>query len=213
MVGAFFSVEGIDGCGKSTQLRKLYDRLTSEGHKAILTYEPGGTPLANKVREIFKDPANHGMDPNVELLLLNAARRDHVVRVIDPALAEETHVLSDRFEDATNAYQVHGRRKGDLTFAEIQRLLHTRLIGISTDRTYVFDIDPEVGRGRRAGGPPDRLDSEGLAFYQRVHAGYLTIAAANPHRIKIIDASRSVEEIHDEVYADAIRIIHERRKQ
>jgi dTMP kinase len=189
MKGGFITLEGIDGAGKSTHLDALARWLRGRGHEVVVTREPGGTELAERLREaILSSP----MAPEVETLLLFAARADHVARVIRPALEAGTWVVCDRFTDATAAYQ--GAGKG-VPLDLIERLAVAAHPGLAPDRTLVFDCSFEVSRQRLQGKALDRFEREDRAFFERVRAAYLERSRAEPQRIRVIDASAAVPEI------------------
>ncbi|HLM58976.1 MAG TPA: dTMP kinase [Pyrinomonadaceae bacterium] len=200
MAPAFITFEGIDGSGKSTQLRMLASHLRLLGHEVVATREPGGTPLGVRVRGLVLD-AEEQVDPLAELLLYAADRAQHVRALIRPALESGRVVLSDRYADATAAYQGAGRG-----FPEdlVSELIALATGGLMPDLTLVFDVTVEESQRRAArrthgGDTPDRLDVEDAAFYARVRDAYLRLAAAEPDRVRIIDAAGSVEETHAEV--------------
>lgn len=187
--GKLITLEGVDGAGKSTHLDFIADALRARGHHVIVTREPGGTELAERLRELV---LGHDMDPVIETLLLFAARADHVTRVIRPALLAGTWVVCDRFTDATAAYQ--GTGKG-VPMDMIQRLSERTHPGLRPDRTLVFDCDFDIARERLAasGKALDRFEREGRAFFDRVRNGYLARAKAEPGRMRVIDCSADLE--------------------
>jgi len=196
-VGSFITFEGIEGCGKSTQIRLLAESLTSGGHCVTLTREPGGCAIADKIRGILLDADNRAMLPLAELLLYAAARAQHVGEVVKPALDQGNVVLCDRFTDATIAYQSNGRGICRDTVASLNSLACQ---GATPDLTVLIDCAPELGleRARRridstSGPREERFELEALAFHQRVREGYLSLAAAEPRRFLIIDGSDTVE--------------------
>jgi dTMP kinase len=187
--GKFVTLEGVDGAGKSTHQKFVADFVATRAPQVIQTREPGGTELAERLREaILSSP----MAPEVETLLLFAARADHVARVIRPALEAGTWVVCDRFTDATAAYQ--GAGKG-VPLDLIERLAAAAHPGLAPDRTLVFDCSFEVSRQRLQGKTLDRFEREDRAFFERVRAAYLERSRAEPQRIRVIDASRPVPEI------------------
>ena len=189
MRGKFITLEGVDGAGKSTHQKFVADFLNIRAAHVIQTREPGGTDLAERLREAILGSA---MSPEVETLLIFAARADHVARVIRPALDAGSWVVCDRFTDATLAYQ--GAGKGvppDL----IGRLADAAHRGLSPDRTLVFDCPYEVAQQRLAGKKLDRFEREDRKFFERVRAAYLERARAEPARVRIVDASVPVPEI------------------
>jgi dTMP kinase len=196
MPGRFITFEGLDGSGKSTQMRLAAEWLGAEGIEVVATHEPGGTPLGAAVREIFLDSRWGTMDGIVELLLVSASRRQHVLEVIVPSLRRGAWVLCDRFVDSSWAYQGSGRGVP----AERVALAETLATGgLKPDLTLLFDLPAEIAseRGksprRQARGGVDRLDAEELAFYERVRAGFLERAGAEPGRFRIVDSSGTKE--------------------
>jgi len=182
--GRFITFEGIDGAGKSTHVEPTADALRAAGRTVVCTREPGGTPLAERLREIV---LHTGMDAVSETLLVFAARRDHVVNVIAPALGRGEIVLSDRFTDATFAYQGFGRGQ---SLALLERLEAEVQQGLQPDLTLWFDLDPVMAAQRRAEArAADRFEAEDVAFFERVREGYLARMAAAPGRFVRIDAS------------------------
>jgi dTMP kinase len=189
MRGKFLTLEGVDGAGKSTHQKFVADFVATRAPQVIQTREPGGTDLAERLREaILTSP----MTPEVETLLLFAARADHVARVIRPALEAGTWVVCDRFTDATAAYQGAGKGvPGDL----IERLAAAAHPGLVPDRTLVFDCSFEVSRRRLQGKTLDRFEREDRGFFERVRAAYLERSRAEPQRMRVIDAAAPVPEI------------------
>jgi len=189
--GRFVTLEGVDGAGKSTHVQFVADAMAAAGRRVIVTREPGGTELAERLREaILEQP----MEPLAETLLIAAARADHVARVIRPALEAGSSVVCDRFHDATAAYQ--GAGKGvPLDF--IERLGEAAHPGLHPDRTLVFDCSYEVARQRldASGKRLDRFEREDRAFFERVREAYLSRARAEPARIRVIDAAADVARI------------------
>jgi dTMP kinase len=195
----FITLEGPDGSGKTTQAHLLVERLRQQGHRVVLTREPGGTVIGDQVRAILHDPANSDMRPQAEILLYSASRAQLVAQVIRPALAEAQVVISDRFYDSTLAYQGYGRGLDLPTLWEITRFATG---GLVPDLTLCLDIRPEEGLKRRrlSGEEWNRLDQEALEFHRRVRAGYLELAGLEPHRWVVIDAARSVDEVQAEIW-------------
>jgi dTMP kinase len=193
--GRFITLEGVDGAGKSTLVPWIAARLRQPGREVLVTREPGGTPLAEKLRALVLGEA---MDPLSETLLMFAARFDHVQQVIRPALARGAWVICDRFTDATFAYQ--GGGKGVATDL-IRRLAQSVHPDLAPDRTLVFDCSYEVSRSRlgAAGRALDRFEAEGQAFFDRVRAAYQAIAAAEPGRVRVIDGAAALAEVKAEV--------------
>ncbi|MBY6047893.1 dTMP kinase [Vannielia litorea] len=201
--GFFITLEGIDGAGKSTQARALGAWAESEGREVVLTREPGGSAGAEEIRRLLVEGAPDRWSGETETLLFTAARRDHLERVITPALAAGKVVISDRFADSTRVYQ--GAARGELR--EFVDALHALAIGREPDLTLILDMDPEVALARglaRASGE-DRFEEEGLAFQQKLRAGFLALAEANPARCRLIDAGRPAEAIT----ADVITAVRE----
>ena len=190
--GIFITFEGAEGSGKTTQIRAAADFLRAAGREVVVTREPGGTPIADRIRAILLDRASDGLTPAAELLLYFAARAQHVAEVIRPALAAGKTVLCDRFADATAAYQGHGR---SLDLARIAEWNAWATDGLAPDLTVLLDLPVEDGltRARRrvseSGGAEGRFEAEDLAFHRRVRDGYLALAAAHPERIVRVDAT------------------------
>ena len=193
--GRFITLEGVDGAGKSTHVPWIAQRLRDAGHRVVVTREPGGTPLAEKLREIV---LSQRMDPVAETLLMFAARADHVALVIVPALERGEWVVCDRFDDATIAYQGAGN---GVSAALIQQLARAAYGGLRPDRTFFFDCSYEVSRQRLAATARalDRFESEDQAFFERVRSAYAKIARDEPGRVKRIDGSVSIEQIRKEL--------------
>ena len=210
MAGAFITFEGIDGCGKSTQLRMLTGELRARGLDVLTTREPGGTTLGQKLRAALLD-VEEQVDPLAELLVFAADRAQHVRTVLRPALDENKIVISDRYADATAAYQGHGRGfKPEL----IQQIIQLATDGLMPDLTVLFDLSvPESAvrtRRRVAAKRTDRLDREKVEFHERVRDAYLEIAKSNPDRIRVIDASGSAQQTHKLVMDLVIPFLGER---
>ncbi|OGA72913.1 MAG: dTMP kinase [Betaproteobacteria bacterium RIFCSPLOWO2_12_FULL_65_14] len=194
--GKFITVEGVDGAGKSTHLQFIADAVAAaSGRRAIVTREPGGTDLAERLRQaILSEP----MTPIIETLLIFAARADHVARVIRPAIEAGSWVVCDRFFDATVAYQ--GAGKG-VPLELLARLAEAAHPGLEPERTLVFDCSYDVARQRLAasGKTLDRFEREDRAFFERVREAYLARARAEPQRIRVIDASADVAQIRKQL--------------
>jgi dTMP kinase len=200
LASAFITFEGIDGCGKSTQLRMLASELRLRGNEVVATREPGGTPLGTHIRTVLLD-AEEKVDPLAELLLYAADRAQHVLALVRPALDSGHIVLSDRYADATVAYQGAGRGFTDELVANLVALATG---GLMPGLTLIFDLPVDESQRRQAlrsrkGAKQDRLDAEDAAFHTRVRDAYLRIAAAEPERVRVIDASGSVQETHTQV--------------
>lgn len=189
--GKFITLEGVDGAGKSTHLDWIAARLEAAGKIVVVTREPGGTPLGEELRKLLLAQPMH---LETETLLMFAARREHLDQVILPALAGGRWVLSDRFTDATFAYQGGGR---GLDLGKIEILENWVHPGLQPDLTLIFDLSVEEARRRRIASTaaPDRFEQENLDFFARVRAVYLARAARYPQRIRLIDASRTVDDI------------------
>jgi dTMP kinase len=196
----FITVEGIEGCGKSTLVAALLERLRDSGKEIIVTREPGGTPVGDAIREIFLKPGLT-IAPLTEALLINAARAQHVLDLIDPALRRGAIVLCDRFIDSTLAYQGYGRGI-DLEF--LRELCTTAAGSLEPDLTFVLDIPVAISRERahaRDGAAGDRLEREDVAFYEAVRRGFLDLAQHGGH-YKVIDATKPPEEVAAEAYRE-----------
>lgn len=195
----FISFEGIDGSGKTTQLRALGERLRAAGAEVVETREPGGAPGAELIRRLLVEGDPSRWSPETEILLFTAARRDHLERTIAPALARGATVLTDRFADSTRVYQGVGR--ADLR-ASVDAL-HDLAIGVEPDLTLILDIDPGVGlaRGLARGTGEDRFERLGEEFQRRLREGFLALAAEFADRCRVIDARGTAEEVAEEVAA------------
>jgi dTMP kinase len=191
--GLFVSLEGIDGSGKSTQARRLAERLRAIGRDPVLTREPGGAPGAEDIRRLLVEGDPDRWSPETEILLFTAARRDHLERTIRPALAVGRDVITDRFADSTRVYQ--GATRGELR--GLVDDIHARVIGIEPDLTLILDMDPEVAltRGLARGSGEDRFEEFGLAFQQRLRAGFRALAQEAPERCVLIDAAQEADAI------------------
>lgn len=192
--GLFITFEGADGCGKTTQMKLLAEYLQKKGHEVVLTREPGGKGLGEKVREILLNYDGEVSD-RCESFLFLADRAQNIDIIVNPAVEAGKIVLCDRHTDSTVAYQGYGR---GLDLDRINVLNNIAVNGRKPDLTFVFDIDTETSM-KRVGKEKDRMESAGLEFHNRVREGYLKIAQQEPERIKVIDASKSIEEIHKEV--------------
>lgn len=197
MRGIFISFEGIEGSGKTTQARLLADHLSKKGYAVVLTEEPGGTPIGLKIREVLLNVDHAEMHPVTELLLYNASRRQHVQEIILPAINAGKVVLTDRFSDSTLAYQGFGR---GIDVSVIETLDRMATGGLKPEITLLLDIDVEMGlRRNRGANKIDRIELEDIEFHKKVRAGYHELARSEPGRIKVIDASGTVEEIQGKV--------------
>jgi dTMP kinase len=198
-VGLFITFEGVEGSGKSTQVRELRSHLEEMSVPVTVTREPGGTPLGESLRDILLDLGQTGMLPATELFLYLASRTEHVAQVVLPELERGSVVISDRYGDASVAYQGGGRELGaDL----VEPLNDVATGGVKPDVTFLLDLDPKAGLDRLSGGTAgarpggrDRIESEALAFHERVRAAYLDAAGRDPSRFVVIDAGLDPSEI------------------
>ncbi|HET8608296.1 MAG TPA: dTMP kinase [Burkholderiales bacterium] len=196
MSGKFITLEGIDGAGKTTQLAWITEFLRSRGIRVTATREPGGTPVGEQLRSIVLG-GGHELHPETEALLMFAARREHIDKVIVPALNSGAWVVCDRFTDASFAYQGGGSGVDWDKLALLERWAQD---GLQPDQTFLFDVVPEVGRERsQKAGVADRFEQEKQTFFQRVRGAYLERAANDPRRIHVIDGARSIAEIRQEL--------------
>ena len=198
MAGKFISIEGVEGAGKSTQVSFIQDYLTSLGKIVVVTREPGGTELSEKIRHLLLEPSSNSMANDTELLLMFASRAEHVSQVINPALHRGDWVLCDRFLDATYAYQGGGR---GIERQRIQQIADWTLRGLIPDLTLLFDLPVELGLERviERKEDMDRFEQEKIDFFQKIRKSYLKSAKADPNRIKILDASLSIIKIQEQL--------------
>lgn len=195
--GRFITVEGIEGTGKSTNIEYLTRLIRERGLTVVTTREPGGTPMAEKIRQLLLDHGQEPLPATAELLLFFAARSLHLHNTIMPALEQGNWVVCDRFTDASRAYQGNGR---GLPSAQIEQLAAWVQDGFEPDLTILLDAPAELGMQRTAErGNGDRMDSQELAFYRRVRDGYLALAEAHPARFAVIDASRPLADVQDSI--------------
>lgn len=208
MRGFFITLEGMDGCGKSTQMGMLAQALESEGFDIIVTREPGGTPVGEVVRGLLISDASVGIAATTELFLIVGSRAQHVVEVIKPGVAAGKIVISDRYTDSTVAFQGYGR---GLDLSMIDEINELATGGFQPDLTILFDLDPEIARSRLnarpMGGWMGAVDEEKLEFHARVREGYLNLAAIQSNRIRVIEASGSPEETHAKVMSLVLPVI------
>ena len=195
----FISFEGIDGSGKSTQIKLLADHLQSQGRKVIVTREPGGSTGAEEIRALVLQGEIDRWSAETEILLFTAARRDHLERTIRPALAAGTIVLCDRFADSTRMYQ--GLSRGDLRQTVDQ--LHNLMIGTEPDLTVLLDINPALGltRAKSRHGTEERFEDFGESLQARMRQGFLTLANDSPDRVKVINGDRAIDSVADDIKA------------
>jgi dTMP kinase len=198
MRGRFITFEGVEGVGKSTQIAHAAQHLRRQGIEPLVTREPGGTPLAEKLRALVLEPQHGPLAAIEELLIMFAARASHVAAVIRPALRRGRWVLCDRFTDATEAYQGGGRGVSPASIRQLARIAHPRL---TPDLTFIFDAPAAVASARvtHRGTGQDRIEAEDTEFFERVRRAYLAIAAREPARVRVIDATRPEAEVADAV--------------
>jgi dTMP kinase len=206
--GKFITFEGLDGTGKSTQMRKLAAVVRAAGHKVVETREPGGTATGEKIRKVALDSGTAGLDPMAEMALMFASRAQHIAEVIEPALAAGSVVLCDRFTDSTEAYQGSGRKLGSDAVRELHRVLCGNL---QPDLTILMDSNPHasVSRARRRnertsksaghGHDENRFERETRTFFSRVHEGYMAIARREPGRVVVVDARGTPQQTHEKI--------------
>ncbi len=200
----FISLEGIEGCGKTTQLDHISVFLEKIGRPFVVTREPGGTDIGKKIRSILLDPASHDLVPTAELLLYMADRAQHINSVIKPRLAEGKIVVCDRYYDATVAYQGFARGLGVNYIRDLHRMI---LEDFKPDLTILLDLSPRTGLSRawqeldsgNRSGAESRFEEEAISFHEKVRAGYLEIARLEPKRFKIIDASPEIDTVQTEI--------------
>ena len=199
MTGLFITLEGPEGAGKSTNREYLAERLREQGVDVLLTREPGGTPLAERIRELLLAPSDEPMAADTELLLVFAARAQHLQQVIRPALARGCVVLCDRFTDATYAYQGGGRGLSTARIAQLERFVQGEL---RPDLTLIFDLPVEVGLARAAArGRLDRFEQEQRSFFESVRHAYLARAEQSPQRYRVLDAGQSLAQVQADIDA------------
>jgi dTMP kinase len=207
--GRFITFEGLDGCGKSTQLAKLATVLRAQGLPVVVTREPGGTPTGEKVRHLLLDTNTSALAPLAELALMFAARAQHIGEVIQPALAEGRVVLCDRFTDSTEAYQGGGRKLGSEAVLALHRILCGNMrpeLTILMDSDVAMSVDrawrrnkTQAGKNSRAKSDENRFEQESRAFFGRVRNAYLAIAAREPERMVVVDARGTPDETHRQI--------------
>lgn len=210
MSGVFITLEGVEGVGKSTQLERIQRHLSDAGIDVVMTREPGGTPFAERVRKLLLAPRDEAVSADAELLLMFAARAAHLEERVRPAIAAGQWVVSDRFTDATYAYQGGGR---GVPMARIRRLEDFVQAEFRPHATFLLDAPVEVGlaRATRRAGDADRFEREDVAFFERVRNAYLARAAAEPGRFIVIDAARSAEEVGADIEKALERLLEKYR--
>ncbi len=196
----FITFEGTEGSGKTTQIGRLVKELSEANYSVQSTREPGGTTVGDQIRSILLNPLNERLFPTSELLLYAASRAQHVREVIVPALKNGEIVISDRFADASVAYQSYGR---NLNLTLITQLNRIATDGLVPDLTFLLDLPVEIGlqRASSSRGTLDRIEREKLEFHRRVQTGYLSIAEESPDRIKVVDATKSMDVIYQEIWS------------
>ena len=204
MSSLFITFEGIEGCGKSTQIERLAKRLAKEGHETLTLREPGGTPIGEAIRDVVKFPPGHNpISPDTELLLMNASRAQLVQQEIRPALANGVVVLCDRFYDSSLAYQGHGR---GLDLVKVQKAIDLAIGGTKPNLTLLLDISLSVsqarvsGRQQSTGEGQDQFDESGAKFFERVHAGFHALAQEEPGRYQVIDGAQPTDAVGQAVW-------------
>lgn len=210
MKGNLITFEGPDGAGKTTQVRLLAETLKDRGYPVLVTREPGGTPLAEEIRQLLLDPRNREMSPITEALLYAGARAQLVSEVILPALDDGMVVLCDRFVDSSLAYQGYGRGLDLEMLQTVNKFALNKLRGFFT---ILLDLPAEDGLSRVAQlGEGDRLEQEQLAFHIRVREGYLALAAASPERFRVVDAAAEVDVVHSRILAEVLNCLESRQE-
>ncbi|WJH36350.1 dTMP kinase [Paenibacillus sp. CC-CFT747] len=211
MKGVFITFEGPDGSGKTTQLHRLAEHLRRLGQDPLVTREPGGTAIGDKIREIILSPENKEMADPSEVLLYAASRAQHVQEKILPALEQGRLVICDRFVDASVAYQAYGLGMNREAVEAINRFATS---GLKPDRTYLLDVSPEISRerllNRAGGGSPavlDRIEQKGLDYHRKVREGFFAIAEAEPVRVRLVKADRSPDAIFAEILEDCLQLL------
>lgn len=208
--GLFIAVEGIEGAGKSTHMSFIVNYLRAGGHEVIATREPGGTAMGEKIREVVLGPSEQEMTPDAETLLMFAARAQHLAEVIEPALASGAWIVSDRFTEATYAYQGGGR---GMPFSRIAALEEWTQGALRPDLTLLLDVSPEIGLervGKR--GKEDRFDGEPEEFFENVRSVYLRRAAQQSGRFVVIDAEQSIEQVKKSISDILDRILEQTQR-
>ena len=209
-MGLFVTIEGVEGCGKTTIGKMIVDKLISDGYEVIYTREPGGIEIAEQIRKVILDVNNTNMDARTEALLYAASRRQHLVEKVIPALKENKVIICDRFVDSSLAYQGHARGLG------IEKVYDINKFAIDTvmpDLTLLFDLDPKLGLERinaNKNREVNRLDLEKLEFHKLVREGFLIIENLEPNRVKKVDASKTIEEVFNDAYSLILNALKEK---
>ncbi len=190
--GIFVTIEGCEGTGKTTQAKLLADYLTTQGYQVLVTREPGGTVIGEKIRKILLDRNHRELAPRVELLLYLASRSQLVSQVIKPVLEEGKIVISDRFHHSSLAYQGGARA---LNMLLVQQINEFATEGVLPDITFLLDLPPEIGMERKGSYDEDRMEGQGIEFHQKVRLAFLSLASQEPERIVVLDADQPVEQI------------------
>ncbi|MDM5335937.1 dTMP kinase [Fictibacillus enclensis] len=213
MNGLFITIEGPDGSGKSTQIKKLAEFLLENSIPFILTREPGGTAVSDRIRSLILDPAHPEMADETEVLLYAASRAQHVKEKIVPALQEGKLVLCDRFVDASVAYQAYGL---GIPVEDVTRINRFATGGLKPDRSYLIDVAPEIGRqrmvSRYSGEGLDRIEQKELDYHERVRSGFQKIYEENRERFLLVDGNQTVDEVFDEIIKDIKLLLANRYK-
>lgn len=200
----FVTFEGPEGSGKTSVIQHVYQKLTALGHDVLVTREPGGVKISEEIRHILLDNQNLGMDKKTEALLFAAARRQHVVEVIQPAIDSGKTVLCDRYIDSSLAYQGHARTIG---IEEVYQLNLFAIESLMPDLTLFIDVKPEIGleRVKNNQRSMDRLDNETLAFHQKVYEGYMKLADIEPDRIKLLDGHLTIDDVVEQALTHILK--------
>jgi dTMP kinase len=216
VTGFFISFEGPDGSGKTSQVKRLAEVLRQSGYDVVVTREPGGTRIGDRLREILLSPDNSEMDDRTEVLLYAASRAQHVHEIIVPALERGAVVICDRYIDASVAYQGYGLGEDP---AEVEAMSRYASGGLQPGRTYLLDVSVKVSRSRLlkragefSGSGLDRIEMKDMDYHERVREAFLLIARKNPERVKLIDADRSEEEIAEEIASDCVSLLAQANK-
>ncbi len=206
----FVTFEGPDGSGKTTQARRLVEHLQARGYSVIYTREPGGTEISEQIRQVILSPRNKAMQREAEVLLFSAARAQIVAELIRPALAAGKLVICDRYADSTMAYQGYGL---GLDLAGLRAITRFATGGLVPDLTFYVDVPAEIGLARRHRGATNRLDQKDVAYHTRVRNGYLALAQAEPQRIVVVDGTRSIDVVQQEIRARIMTELNHRRSR